>query len=182
MISTLFSFLVGSGWMPVDPLPALDWQLVSDRTERGGESTGRVTDVPNGIEFFGSLGSIPGNDGEPVGFSLARIPVRIPSRAKGLRVRLESANEIVMQILIAPPLEQPAVTFQREVALVPGVSELKIPWSEFRAVSRGRPVPGELNPKTVTSVALQVTRSAQPGGRRYEPIEFGIRLLGEAKD
>lgn len=175
MISTLLSFFVGATWMTVNPRPAAEWQFVSDRTERGGESTGTVIDVTGGIEFSGALGSIPGADGEPVGFSLARIPLRVAAGAKGLRLRIESANDVVAQILVAPPLGRPAVTFQYEVALRAGLQDLQLEWSGFRATSRGKPVDGKLAPELVTSFALQITRSAQPGELRYKPILFSLR-------
>ncbi len=49
------------------------FEIVSDRTERGGASELVLTDVPSGLNFKGQVGSIQGSSG-PVGFALARFP------------------------------------------------------------------------------------------------------------
>ena len=184
VLQKILPFLVATSFNEIQPPKADQWQIVNDQTERGGASTGRVTDVANGIEFAGVLGSIPGNDGKPVAFSLARIKYRPTSNAKGVRVALSSLTPVTALILVAPPLperQRPTTTYQKAIVLKGDgeIQTFKASWSEFEATVRGKKAKDapKLDPTKIDSWALQVTRSSQPGQKRYEPIEFQIRVL-----
>jgi hypothetical protein len=188
MLQKFLPFLVVTTFVDLRPPQAHEWRIINDQTERGGASTGEVVNVAGGIEFSGNLGSIPGRDGKPVAFSLARVEFQPPKDAAGVKVTLSSFAPITALLVVSvkasspmPARGEPVLTYQKAIKLDGGFDPktISIPWSDFEATVRGKKAKDApaLDVSRVDAWAIEVTRSSQPGSKRYEPIEFRIRVL-----
>lgn len=180
----------------LQPPAAYYWQIITDGTERGGESVGFVSEIAAtneanshpGLLFQGSLGGIPGSDGL-VGFALMRAawlsaPTETAGHA-GVRLRLSEASDDLNYILLLRmgefqiPGIPGQVTYQK--VFTGNEPEVVAKWTDFHAVVRGRALtPGvapSLDPSKITDWAVQITRSGQSAANRAQvPLAFRIGL------
>jgi hypothetical protein len=157
------------------------FEIVSDKTERGGASELEVTDVPNGLKFKGQVGSIQGSRG-PVGFALARIPVAIDSHSVGSSLSIEAALPVTISIVMGVPDElnpRPGagtLTYSQSFPLNVGTNQISFMWQDMKATIRGRPIEGAapFRPELAETFAIQVSRSQQVAvdPESFDPIPF----------
>lgn len=157
------------------------FEIVSDKTERGGASELEVTDFPNGLNFKGQVGSIQGSRG-PVGFALARIPVVLDSHSVGSSLPIEAALPVTISIVMGVPDElnpRPGagtLTYSQSFPLNLGTNQISFMWQDMKATIRGRHIEGapRFKPELAETFAIQVSRSQQVtvDPQSFDPIPF----------
>lgn len=149
-----------------DPQAARDWQPVGDRV-MGGLSTGRLRVPPGGPGVFEGEVSLAHGGGfasvrsPPGRFDLSRVSALV------LEVRGDGRS-YKLGLRTDPSLDGP--TWQAAFRPAAGRWEaIRIPFGEFRATWRGRPVPGDppLDPSAVVTLGL-VAGDGQAGPFRLE--------------
>ena len=159
------------------------FEIVSDRTERGGASELVLTDVPSGLNFKGQVGSIQGSSG-PVGFALARFPTVLDSSTSGGTLSVETAKPVVISFVIGvsdslnPTTGAGTMTYSTSYELKAGKNDIQFLWTQMEAKIRGRLVPSapKFQPEWAETFAIQVARSQQPG-ESFDPIQFDFTVL-----
>lgn len=165
---------------------AISFDIVSDRTERGGESELVLTDLPTGLNFKGQVGAIQGTTG-PVGFALARVPVTLDSSTSGATLAIESTKPVVISFVVGvsdslnPSHGAGKMTYSTSAPLKVGKNEVQFLWTQMEAKVRGRPVLNapKFQPKWAETFAIQVARSQQVieapvGAPGAVPFDFTI--------
>jgi len=170
-------------------LPSADlFEIVSDRTERGGVSELVLTDVPSGLNFKGQVGAIQGSAG-PVGFALARFPTALDSSTSGGTLSVEAAKPVVISFVIGvsdslnPTTGAGTMTYSTSIALTAGKNDIQFLWTQMEAKIRGRLVPSapKFQPEWAETFAIQVARSQQAAenfdSATFDPIQFDFTVL-----
>ena len=171
--------------MTIELPKASAFEIVSDKTERGGASELALTDVPHGLRFKGQLGSIQGQRG-PVGFALARIPIVLDSSSLGSVISIEAALPITISIVMGVPEElnpRPGagtLTYSQSFPLSFGANQISFQWSDMTATIRGRHIEGapQFRQEIAKTFAIQVSRSQQVtvDPDSFEPILFDFTV------
>jgi hypothetical protein len=169
------------------------FEIVSDRTERGGNSDLQLTDIQSGLNFKGQVGAIQGSAG-PVGFALARFPTTFSADTAGGTFTVDAAGPIVMSVVIGvsdslnPTPAAGTMTYSASFSLSPGKNDIQFLWTQMQARIRGRLVPNapKFQPEWAETFAIQVARSQQVVQRiepekidpeTFDPIQFEFTVL-----
>lgn len=165
---------------------AVKFEILSDRTERGGVSELVVTDVSTGLNFKGQVGAIQGSSG-PVGFALARIPVAFDSSIAGGSLSIEAVSPIVISFVIGvsdslnPTPTRGTMTYSTSIPLKAGKNDVHFLWTQMEARIRGNLVMNapKFQPEWSETIAIQVARSQQAGemSDTFSPIAFDFTVL-----
>eukprot|EP00656_Telonema_subtile_P048639 TRINITY_DN5849_c0_g1_i1.p1 TRINITY_DN5849_c0_g1~~TRINITY_DN5849_c0_g1_i1.p1 ORF type:complete len:201 (+),score=33.52 TRINITY_DN5849_c0_g1_i1:147-749(+) len=125
----------------------LDWFCVND-VVMGGRSSSIVQATPEEVQFSGCISKEGG------GFASCRTadaPLAIPSGAAGLDVSYIS-DQAYYKLLLST--ETPRLNWQCALPHGVGPQAATIPFNEFRATVRGRPVEAELDVEKIVSVGV----------------------------
>jgi hypothetical protein len=150
-------------------LPSAEaFDIVTDKTERGGNSELLLADVQDGLNFKGEVGAIQGANG-PVGFALARFKLRLDPTTSGGTLEILATRRVTVAISIGVfesrnlfP-QSGNLNYSASFALNVGRNECRFLWSQLEAKIRGRIVESApiFQPEWGENFAIQVARSQQ---------------------
>jgi hypothetical protein len=183
-----FYGLVSEEDLSLVPPSAINWEIVTDGTARGGPTVANMVDsLPGVVTFEGVLGSIPGRSG-PVGFALTRLPLVLGAESQSFFFSLETATPITVDLVFKTSAGNVSdtegdLTYQTSIPLRPGKQIVRADFDTLVPTIRGRTVPKDQAPRflpeNVVSVAIQVSRSRQPDPSASPPLPFSISIRSD---
>lgn len=165
------------------------FEIITDKTERGGASELKLDDGQDGLRFTGHVGAIQGESG-PVGFALARIPFVIEPGILGGSLVIRAVESVTISVVLGvldvrnPNPQAGNLTYSTSFVLNEGINDIRFVWNQMEAKIRGRliPVAPALQPEWANSFAIQIARSQQTGplvrAQDQVPFDFTVMKLG----